>query len=71
MVFFRLSILPTFYAPLFPTKVSREDFLYLDLRFVLFSRKNNGTKAARNVLVKLKPYGRRNFLAFFSSSQME
>jgi hypothetical protein len=30
------SISPTLYARLFRTKVSRETFLYLDLRFVLF-----------------------------------
>jgi hypothetical protein len=35
-------------------KVAREAFLYLDLRFVLFWRKNIGAKAARNMLVKLK-----------------
>ncbi len=47
------SILPTFYARLFRTKVSREAFLYLDLRFVLFWQKYVGAKAARNLLVKL------------------
>jgi hypothetical protein len=36
-------------------KVSREAFLYLDLRFVLFGRKNIIAKAARNMLVKLTP----------------
>jgi hypothetical protein len=51
-----VSISPTFYARLFRTKVSREAFLYLDLRFVLFWRKNIGAKAARNMLVKLTRY---------------
>ncbi len=34
-------------------KVSRKTFLYLDLRFVLFWRKNIGAKAVRIMLVKL------------------
>jgi hypothetical protein len=49
------SILPTFYARLFRTKVSRKTFLYLDFRFVLFWRKNIGAKSARILLVKLTP----------------
>jgi hypothetical protein len=50
----KLSISLTFYARLFRAKVSFKAFLYLDLRFVLFWRKNIGAKAARNLLVKLK-----------------
>jgi hypothetical protein len=48
-----VSISPTLYAWIFHTKVSREAFLYLDFRFVLFWRKNIGAKAASNMLVKL------------------
>ncbi len=51
----QVSISPTLYARLFRTKVSCEAFLYLNLRFVLFRRKNIGAKAARNMLVKLTP----------------
>ncbi len=40
---------------LFSTNVSRNAFLYLKLRFVLFWSKNIGAKAARNMLVKLTP----------------
>ncbi len=47
------SISSTFYARLFRANVSRETFLYLDLRFKLFWRKNIGAKAARRTLVKL------------------
>ncbi len=38
----QVSISPTLYAQLFLTKVLRKAFLYLDLRFVLFWRKNIG-----------------------------
>jgi len=48
-----VSISPTFYAQLFCTKVFRAAFLYLWLRFVLFWRKEIGTKAACKMLVKL------------------
>jgi hypothetical protein len=44
----QVKISPAFYARLF-----RKAFLNLDLRFVLFWRKNIGAKAARNILVKL------------------
>jgi hypothetical protein len=49
------SISPTFYARLLRTNVSRETFLYLDLRFVLLWRKNIGAKAAHIMLMKLTP----------------
>jgi hypothetical protein len=39
----------------FRKKVLREAFLYLDFKVCTFWRKNIGTKAARNVLVKLTP----------------
>jgi hypothetical protein len=48
-----VSISPTFYTLLFRRKVSSKAFLYLDIRFVLFWRKNIDAKAARNMLVKL------------------
>jgi hypothetical protein len=53
------SISPTFYARLFRTKVLHKTFLNLDLRFVLFWRKNIGAKAARMMLVKLTQEGGR------------
>jgi hypothetical protein len=46
-------ISPTFYVWLFCMKVLRETFLYLDLRFVLFWRKNIGAKAECIMLFKL------------------
>jgi hypothetical protein len=58
------SISSTFYARLFHTNVSRETFLYLDLRFKLFWRKNIGAKTALIMLVKLTQ--ERSFLQFCS-----
>ncbi len=44
----KVSISPTFYVQLFRTKVLREAFLYLHLRFKLFWQKNIGA----NTLIK-------------------
>jgi len=48
-----VSISPKFYALLFLKNVLREALLYLDVRFVLFWRKNIGAKAVRKMLVTL------------------
>jgi hypothetical protein len=61
------SISPTLYARLFRTKVLRKAFLYLDLSFVLFWRKNIGAKAACNMLVKLIPGA--DFTKLFSTTE--
>ena len=49
----KVSISPTFYEQLFGTKVFRAAFLYLQLRFVDFWRKEISAKAAYKMLVKL------------------
>ena len=48
-----MSISPTVYEQLFRSKVFQAAFLYLQLRYVFFWRKEIGTKAGRKMLVKL------------------
>ncbi len=48
-----VSISPTFYAPLFRTKVLRQAFLYLNFRFELFLAQEYWRKCAHEMLVKL------------------
>ncbi len=53
-----LSISPIFYQQLFHTKVLCTPFMYLQVGFVIFWRKDFGTKAVHKMLVKLTPGGR-------------
>jgi hypothetical protein len=50
-----VSISPTFYKQLFCTKVFCAAFMCLQFEFVIFWRKDLGTKAAHKMLVKLTP----------------
>ncbi len=52
-----LSISPIFYEQLFHTKVLDAAFMCLQFGFLIFWRKDFGTKAAHKMLVKLTPVG--------------
>jgi hypothetical protein len=51
----QVSISPIFYEQLFHMKVFCTAFMCLQLGFVIFWRKDFGTKAAHKMLVKMTP----------------
>jgi hypothetical protein len=59
-----VSISPIFYEQLFHTNVFCEAFMRLQFGFVIFWRKDFGTKAAHKMLVKLTPGSQGGFKVF-------